>query len=275
MPSLTIARRSVSGSFHNWRLWLVQFVGNPLIYILFYAWILIPVASTAYVFLNILVAIALIAACAALHGGTLNYFSEQPLSENVPLKRAYLRALRNILPIMFCAAAIYLFWMFADKFDAWQGTFPTYLRSTLSTSMRKHISVSSLENVFGVVAFALRWILIPGIILPFAAATSNRGFRGFGGAGFRTWKSAVSSFSYWLVLAIAAIVGVFATQKVLDFTPDFAKSTYRYEWVSLIIRLVISFSLALIAWMATCSLIGRYASISATSGVEVGRKSDG
>jgi len=272
MPSLTIARKAFFGCFHDWRLWLIQFVGTPLLYVLFYGWILIPVASTMYVILNLLVAIALLTACIALYGGALNYFSERPLNENVQLKQMFFRALRNILPILICVAAVYVLWMLVDKFDDLQETFPTYLRSTLSASLRKHISVSSLENIFAVLAFALRWILIPGLILPFLATASNRGFRGFGSVGFRTWKNAVSSFSYWLVLTIAAIVGIFATQKILDLTPDFAKSTYRYEWVSLIIRLVISYSLALIAWMMTCSFIGRYASITATSGVEVGGK---
>jgi hypothetical protein len=269
MPSFTIARQSVSGAFHNWRLWLFQFVGNPLLYLFFYAWILIPVASTLYVLLNILVALILLAAVIALHGGTLNYFSDKPSSDDAPLKQMVSHALRNILPILICAAAFYFLWMLMDKVDDLQVTFPTYVRSTFSASLRKHIPVSNLENTFAVIAFALRWILIPGLILPFAASASNRGFRGFGAVGVRSWKNAVSNFSYWLVLAITAIVGVFVTKTVLNFTPDFAKSTYRYEWASLIIRLVISYSLALIAWMATCSLIGRYASIDAASGAEV------
>jgi hypothetical protein len=274
MPSLTIARQSVSGAFHNWRLWLIQFVGTPLLYLLFYGWILIPVASTLYVIANFVVAIALLAACVGLHGGTLNYFSESPSNETVPLKRVFSRALRNILPILICAGAIYLLWMLADKFEDLQETFPTYLRSTLSASTRQHISVSSLENVFGVVAFALRWILIPGLILPFAATAANLGFRGFGGVGFRAWKNAISSFSYWLILVMAAVIGVFVSDKILDLTPNFATSTYRHEWASLIIRLTISYSLALIAWMATCSLVGHYTSIAATSGVDVSRKPD-
>jgi hypothetical protein len=272
MPSLAIARKAFFGCFHNWRLWLIQFVGTPLLYVLFYGWILIPVASTLYVILNLLLAMALLAACAALYGGTLNYFCETSDTENAEIKQMFLRALRNILPILICAAAVYVLWMLEDKFDVLQETLPTYLRSTLSASLRKHISVSSLENTFAVLAFGLRWILIPGLILPFAATASNRGFRGFGAGGFRTWKNAASSFPYWLALTLAAIVGVFATQKILDLTPDFAKSTYSYEWTSLIIRLVVSYSIALVAWMATCSLIGRYASISATPDVDLDGK---
>jgi hypothetical protein len=259
MPALTIARKSISGAFHNWRLWLIQFVGNPLLFLLFAGWLLIPVANTFYIILNALVAILFIAATATLHGGTLNYFSERDLSLYVPLKRMFLRALRNIIPILICAALVYFLWMLTDKFDDLQETFPTYLRSTLSAPMRKHISLFALENTFAVVAFALRWILIPGIILPFAAAASNNGFRGLGIGGFRRLKNAIGSFSYWLILTLAGIVGVYATETILDLTPNFATSTYHHELFSLVIRLVISYTLALIAWMVICSVVGRSA----------------
>ena len=125
--------------------------------------------------------------------------------------------------------------------------------------MRKHVSMSTLENTFAIIAFALRWILIPGLLLPFVASVSNNGFRGLGFAGFRRMKNAIGSFSYWLVLTLAAIVGVFAAQAILDLTPDFAKSSYPHEWFSLVIRLLISYSLALVAWMVVCSAVGRSA----------------
>jgi hypothetical protein len=259
MAALTIARKSISGAFGNWRLWLIQFIGNPLLFLLFAGWLLIPVANTFYIILNALLAILLIAATVTLHGGTLNYFSERDLNLYVPLKRMFLRALRNIIPILICAAVLYFLWMLTDKFDDLRETFPTYLRSTLSASTRKHIFVSALENTFAVIAFGLRWILIPGLILPFAAAASNKGFRGLAAGGFRRMKNAIGSFSYWLILTFAAIVGVYATEKFLDSTPNFATSTYHHEMFSLVIRLVISYSLALIAWMITCSTVGRTA----------------
>jgi hypothetical protein len=272
MAALTMARKSISGAFHNWRLWLIQFVGNPLLFLLFAGWLLIPVANTLYIILNVLVAILLIAATATLHGGTLDYFSETDTSLFAPLKRMFLRALRNIVPILICAAVIFLLWMLTDKFDALQEIFPTYLRSTLSASTRKHISVSTLTNIFGATAFALRWILIPGIFLPFAAAASNNGFRGLAVGGFRRMKSAIGSLSYWLILTLAAIVGVCATEIILDSTPNFTTSTYHHELFSLVIRLVISYLLALIAWMVTCSAVGRTAWSAVLTGTNVPRQ---
>jgi hypothetical protein len=274
MAALTIARKSISGAFHNWRLLLIQFIGNPLLFLLFAGWLLIPVANTLYIILNALVAILLLAATVTLHGGTLNYFSEKDISLSAPLKRMFLRALRNIVPILICATVIFLLWMLMDKFDDLQETFPTYLRSTLSASMRKHISVSALENTFGVIAFALRWILIPGLILPFAATASNNGFRGLGPGGFRRMKNAIGIFSYWLILTLAAIVGVYTAETILDLTPNFATSTYHHEIFSLVIRLLISYVLALIAWMVTCSVLGRSAWKAVLTGTNIPRQPD-
>jgi hypothetical protein len=256
MAALTIARKSISGAFHDWRLWLIQFLGNPILFLLFAGWLLIPVANTLYIVLNALVAILLIAATATLHGGTLNYFSDKESSPNAALKQMFSRALRNVIPILICAAVIFLLWMLMDKFDDLEETVPTYLRSTLSASTRKHISLSALENTFTVIAFALRWILIPGLLLPFLAAASNNGFRGLAVGGFRRTKNAIGSFSYWLILALTAIVGVYATDKILGSTPNFTTSSYHHELFSLVIRLIISYILALLAWMLTCSALG-------------------
>jgi hypothetical protein len=257
MAALTIARKSISGAFHNWRVWLIQFIGNPLLFLLFAGWLLIPVANTLYIILNALVAILLIAATTTLHGGTLNYFSENELSLNAPLKQGFSRALRNIVPILICAAAIYFLWMLIDKFDDSRYRIPLYLHSMLSASMRNRISTYAIYCALEIIAFALRWILIPGLILPFAAAASNNGFRGLAVGGFRRMNNAIGSFSYWLVLTLAAVVGVYATQTILDSTPNFATSTYHHEMFSLVIRFVISYALALIAWMVTCSALGR------------------
>ncbi len=128
MTTLTIARKSTAAAFQNWHLWLIQFIGNPLLFLLFAGWLLIPVANTFYVILNALVAILLLAATFTLHGGTLNYFSEVGTSLYAPLKKMFLRALRNILPILVCAAAIYFLWMLTDKFDELRYRVPSYFR---------------------------------------------------------------------------------------------------------------------------------------------------
>ncbi|MGC1266732.1 MAG: hypothetical protein WA853_10640, partial [Candidatus Acidiferrum sp.] len=55
-----IVRASFAGCFRNRRLWLIQFFANPILFALFSAWLLIPVASNLHLVWNLLFAIFLI-----------------------------------------------------------------------------------------------------------------------------------------------------------------------------------------------------------------------
>jgi hypothetical protein len=77
-----------------------------------------------------------------------------------------------------------------------------------------------------------------------------------GRKGITTWKRTVSSLSYWALVILAALVGVLAAEKLMDWTPDFRTSTFRVEKASLAVRLLFSYLLGLSAWMLACSVVG-------------------
>lgn len=262
MMPLVIARDAVLGSIRNWRLWVIQFLVNPVLFALFTGWLLIREANIFLVFLNMLGALAILVAAFVLHAGTLNYFHDMNRSGDTgnteSLKSAFLRALRHIAAIAICAAVIYLLWMLVDKADSYQETFPTYIRSTLPAFLRRHIDLAFLMGAFTWIEFAIRWIVIPGLVLPFVLETADRGFHGLGRAGLSSFKRAVASISYWLILVVAALVAVLAPPKLMARTPDFRFSTYPQELTSMIFRLLLSYLLGLAAWMVTCSLVGRH-----------------
>jgi len=257
MSRLHEARQVVSGAFRHRLLWLIQFVANPILFGLFAGWLLIPVARTWQVILNALLAIVIVIAVVAVHAGTMNYFSDTSRSENPELAGAFLRATRHIVAIGVCAAIFYLFWNFLDKADSYQFQLPAYIRSILPVSIRRHLSLGLLQTTFEWMIFTARWIVLPGLVLPFLVRMADLGFSGFGRSGFSAWRKAMSSASYWLVLAGAVLVGVLATQKVMNWTPDFRTSTLRHESISLALRLPLAYLLGLFAWMLTCSLLGR------------------
>ena len=65
------------------------------------------------------------------------------------------------------------------------------------------------------------------------------------------------SISYWSIVIAAVLLGVWVTEKIMGWTPDFSSSTLSQETVSLVIRSLVSYFLALFAWMLACSVIGR------------------
>jgi hypothetical protein len=267
MFRLEVTRDTFKDCFRGPRLWLVQFFANPILFALLVAWLFIPVASNLHLVLNFVVAILLLTAALALHAGTLNSFIDHQSSQSALLWPAFRRALKHLIPVAICVAAFCLLWLFVDKLESYQSNLPAYVRSTLPVSLRRHITLPALDAMFSAVLFTARWILVPGLLLPLLAQAADRGFRGFGVHGLSAWRKTIFSFAYWLVLTLAAMLGVFATQKLMAWTPDFRTSTAHSEAASLAWRLCVAYLFGLFSWMLVCSVVGRSGGAGAASDV--------
>jgi hypothetical protein len=259
MTFLLIAREVFIRSFRNWRVWLIQFVANLALFGLFAAWLLIPVARSWQLAVNILVPLIFAAGVLVLNGGTMLSFGEEDETATPALHFLFLRALRNVLPLLIVALALYYGWHLTDKAASYQETFPPYLRSVLPALLRRHITLASLESIFTGVIFVARWILVPGVLLPLFMHSARRGFSVFGWTTISSWVKSLASISYWALLAIAAIVGVLGPVWLMNAKPDFKTSTYSWEMTSVIVRFSIAYLLGIAAWMETCSLVGTQA----------------
>lgn len=264
MSRLEIIRGAFTDCFRSPRLWLVQFFANIFLFALLVAWLLVPVASNLHVVFNFVFAALLLVATLTLHSGTLNACLDR-LRAPAPLWPAFRRALRHILPVAICIAAFCLLWLLVNSLNSLQAAFPPYVRSTLPVSLRRHITLHALDNLFSTALFVARWILAPGLLLPLLLQTADLGFRGFARQGVSAWRKTVFSLSYWLVLLVASLVGVLATQKLMAATPDFKTSTFHAEVVSLAVRLIVAYLLGLFSWILACSVVSRCAVAAGTS----------
>lgn len=251
-----IVRHAFLDCARNGRLLLLQVFANPILFGLFALWLLIPVASSLHLLLNFIVAVALLAIVITLHAGTLNYYSDCQFG-GTPFWSPFRRALRHLLPVAICVAVFCLLWLFVDKLASYQTAFPTYLRSTFPASLRRHVTLSSLESLFTAIIFFARWIFVPAILLPLIFQAADRGFRGFGKDGLFAWRNTALNLPYWLVLIVCPLIGVLGSAKIMALTPDFRTSTYRFELASLIVRLPIAYVLGLFPWLFVCSVVNR------------------
>jgi hypothetical protein len=265
MLRLEIISDAFKDSFRSPRLWLLQFFANPMLFALFVAWLFIPVASNLHLAYNLIFGFVLTVAVLALHAGTLNSFVDRQSSQNAPLWPAFRRALSHLIPVAICVAVFGLLWLLAGKTDAYQSNVPPYVRSTLPVALRRHITLPTLDNLFSAAVFFLRWIFLPGLLLPLLAQTADHGFRGFDKQGLRTWRKTIFSLNYWIVLVLAALLGVFAIEKLMAWTPNFRTSTIRSEAISLAWRLSVSYLFGLFSWMLACSVVGRCTAARGTS----------
>jgi hypothetical protein len=256
MSRRAIVGSALAGSFRNWRLWLIQVIANPILFALFAVWLLIPVANRWYIVLNVVVALFIAVSIVVLHAGTLNYFHDRKLGDAALLKPAFGRALRNILAVAVCIAVFYFLWTLMDRADAYSELLPAYIRSTMPAALRRHVTLTFLQYSCAWIAFAVRWLVIPGLVLPFTLAAAELGFRAFWRAGFAMWRRAAWCLRYWLVLALAVLVGVIAAQAIIAWTPNFETSTLGHETSSIVVRVIVAYALGLWAWMLACSVVG-------------------
>lgn len=258
---------------HSKRLWLIQVIGNALLFAIFAGWLLLPVASDLHLLLNGAIVIVLVAAALVLHGGTLNFYSEQNRGEKFLALGAFRRAVRNLLAIAASAFLLFAFWALLDSTESWQIAFPFYLRSLLPEFIRMHVGVWGLQIFVEGIVFTVRWIGIPGLLLPLLLESSNVGFRAFGKPGRAALRNSASRPSYWLVLLLAAFVGCLAPLGLLDWTPEFKNPTVHIELISLIARLGVSYVLMIASWLVVCSIVGRFGSPATVAGSDAARNS--
>jgi hypothetical protein len=258
MSRLEIIHDAGSSLLRSKRIWLIQFVANPLLFAGFVAWLFLPVATDFHLLLNAAAIVGLTAAALVLHAGTLNFYSDQRRVAHPQLRDAFLRAIRNILAIAACSALVYLLWTLLDSTAERQLQVPLYLRSLLPEFIRRHIEPWWFQISFEGIIFAVRWVLIPGLILPLVLEASDSGFRAFSKLGVVALKNSVKRLSYWLILIFAAIAGLVAPSSLLEWTPAFKNSTVHIETISLIARISVAYVLALASWLLVCSLLTRF-----------------
>ena len=237
------------------RLWAIQFVGNVVILLLYAAWLRLPEAHWWDLLLNVVVLLLAILGALVLHGGTLNYFTRAHADRTALLMPNFKTALKHSLAIALWALVLFFLCFQADKLGDYAYTFPGYLRSELPSWLRKHTSANGFTSVYDFVVGFILWIILPGLLLPAALLAANQGFRGL--ARLREWRRVLRRVSYWVVLMLAVIPAGIVIMLLLEWKMNPATATLRAEEISLILRLLASYVIALFAWLSVCSMLGR------------------
>jgi hypothetical protein len=212
----------------------------------------LDVATGFSVFLTIFVGLILVLAVLWLFGGTLNYFTDADADPHAGMAKPFKKALKH-LPALLIFGAIYwcILWLLG-KLDDYQYAFPGYLRSEFPAWLRRHISEPAMDDFYlGFLGF-LRWVVVPGLLLPLGLLCAGLGFRGF--ISFRSWGGILRRLAYWMVLIVAAILGVYVNSKILHWPPNPDTSLARQEvWFGL--RLFVAYFLAVLSWLWVCAML--------------------
>src|SRR5262249_6195869 len=101
----------------NWRLWLLQFVGNAVIAPAVVGWLFIKEAYWWQISLSLLLAALLVVAALVLHGRTLNYFESAHQDRSARLLPAFRAALRHIAALVLWAFVFHFLWHLAHHLE--------------------------------------------------------------------------------------------------------------------------------------------------------------
>lgn len=250
--------KSLSATFvcalHHPRLWLLQFFGNAVIAVVFMLWLQIPDAYWWELFFQAVIILILLIATLLLHGGTLNYYSDIAEGKDAGLKAAFKNGLKHLPAFAISVVILYLLFLFVRKLD-YQYELPGYLRSEMPAWLRRHISEANMDNLYEFFAFVVRWIVVPALVLPLCLLCARIGFRGF--ISLRPWWKIIRSLAFWIVLALAALIGVYCAGKILDWRLNPNTATLREEKVWLAFRLPIVYLLGLFSWLWVCCMVVR------------------
>jgi len=257
MSKFVWASETFRSTFRSGRLWMIQVVANAALFGLFVLWLWIPVATAWHLTWNLVGALLLAALTLLLQAGTLQYFSAVGRPEGSGVAAAFRTAWRNLPAFAICVALLCLLWYFAGTAARYEETLPNYLRSLAPQFLRNFVSLHVYENAVAAGLFALQWIVAPGLMLPFLAATAADGFAGLARRGFATWIKCAGNLWYWGIVDVCAVMGVYWTGRIMDWTPDFQTSTLSRETSSLVFRGMASYLFMIWAWMLVCSVTGR------------------
>jgi hypothetical protein len=241
-------------SFANLRVWLLQFFGGIVI-----ALAVVGFLQTGETLGQLILGCLLIITAAALwltlDGGTFNYYLDQQRNQTSLLKPAFIRALKHILPLAILACVFFLLRMVVDKLDDYHYSVPGYLRSEFPAWLRRHVSEGRVQNLYDLVVFFLRWIMLPALLLPFASLCADRGFRGF--VAVRMWARMLRNRSFWGVLIVASILGIVVPTAILGWRLDPKTATSTSEGAFLGFRMFLGYLMVLGAWLMVSSMLAR------------------
>jgi hypothetical protein len=242
-------------AIRNWRLWLLQFFGNLLIFLSVVWWLRLPDAHWWQLLFGLLLIVITAAAALVLHGGTLNYFKGAHQDPSARIRSALKNAVKHLPALLVWALVLFALEWLVSQLDQYDSRVAGFLRSEFPAWLRKIISEPALNNIYSSLIWLLRWVVLPGLLLPFALSCAAKGFRGF--LAFGNWVWVLRSLGYWIALIVGALLGVVCIGAIMGWKLDPKTATLSAEETSLAFRLLFGYLLGIFSWLLAGSMLGR------------------
>jgi len=222
----------------NMTLAALHLAGNAVLLFLGYYWLGIGESRTLTLMWSLFVALFLAAVTAVLHGATFAYFGEP--SPGLPA--AFRTAVRHLPAIVAATLAVLALYVLLDRWAEYS-TQPAFsIASWLTLNLRKPVKPATIQRLFNIVTWLVRWIVLPILLLPMIAGAASRGWRGFtyfGKPGGRR--------IYWLACPVLVLCGFWLPFRFIGWVPTVG--SFAMEIISFTVRFLMAYLLFVGAWL--------------------------
>lgn len=231
----SLFRRLISA----WPWLLAQLFGTLALLLLGLAWTRLSEKNFLLVAATLLLPILLAAAFLFLEAGTLRAFL-RPSGESAEPRAPFAWATASLVGWILL---FLVFWALLDHYDAHILSWASYLNSKATD--RTHLFTFEHISLWLTVAeWLLRWIALPALLLPFAAASAQSAWR-------IPWRKTLRFLLNWKwgsAIILMALLGVFLPSHFFNAPPS--GSVHAQEW-HVGLKLAATYLLALSSWILT------------------------
>lgn len=231
------------------KLWLLNFVANAAVLVVWYFWLLIPDARGWQVAGSALLAIIVVALVLWLRAGTLAWFRVAEFRKQPTIWGAYRHAVRRVPALgIWVLVFVVIAWMLWDL-HAYVPQFAVWFRQHLGAGPSPRNVIAGASWLL----LLLGGVVLPGLWVPIATTLAAVGFQAEHiTLSRRVWKRPM----YWMWFCLSLGVAVYIPYKLVWWIPDL--QTIRQQAWSMGLRFLLAYATAMMAFIGLVWMTAGY-----------------
>jgi len=218
-----------------WAWVAAQFWVTLLLVIAVLAWTRLPDQHSWQILLSLLVPLLLIIAMLLLQACTMRTLTDD--------EGKRVKLIPGAATLVVWVAVVWACWIILDWCDDRIPQWAGYLNSQASTHTRARLlTYEHLQHWFVLAEWILRWIIVPAIMIPYAMASVQWGWR----IPLRRVLRLLWNWRWWPAVVLAALIGVALPVRFFASEPQ---GTVAHQVWIVVLKLVGTYLLAVICWV--------------------------
>jgi len=246
----------VAAVWREKRLWAIHVVANAALLVLIYEWLGIPDRTVFHLALSAISALAIIALTLWLHGGTLAHFTEAHAHQSPKLAATFQGQTRRLLAFAVWAGVLVLLIFLVLQLHGYREQAANWTSSWLTLHLRRPVTPARMSSMFWWAITLFGVIVVPVLLLPWGSRTARYGFHGFAWTSLEASCRTLKSIRYWLAYGALFVLGAVLPYKLVWWIPEVG-GLY-LETASLIVRLAVSYLIAVTCWLLLASTVASW-----------------